>query len=430
MPAYSAQDRAYVDEIFRAPTTFPAVRDEQVRQILRRRIHALEKIHTFKSFHADMVLLEACYKPLRKLWPKGNGSLRHICRKSFQGGDEDFEPKYADLWLYVVQNIRRLDAQGWDDSDDERKPGHSSPPLTREKAAMKRLALAAESRGLVPQRLPTWTKLRIDREDETKGELVAVSSRDFYTVDLRHRCGRPTESQFRHYQGRLSFDNVFGHGSGMRREGVSPSVVASTFVRSLLSYRFELGVQSEECAMPSSVWSSDPSPSQHEHRTSRVSQASRVEHEPHTSHRPSPDCGRGSPRGTTLPPDTSTCTNECSLHRVRTVDSEGALRSERSETLASRCDSTSTAADSDSWSHPYSCNELVDPACPSDATTTKARPGRSRDALHRQQKKRGKEDNGRAAAAQFRVSKRRSIRGGTLRQLGLVKKHFPESYGT
>lgn len=58
---------------------------------LRRRIHKFEKIHTFKSFHADMMLLEACYKPLHRLWPKGNDSLGHICQASFEGDAEDFE---------------------------------------------------------------------------------------------------------------------------------------------------------------------------------------------------------------------------------------------------------------------------------------------------------------------------------------------------
>lgn len=231
MPAYSRQDQMYLDRLFRTSKLFPAVKDVKVRHILRRRVQTLPKILTFKSFHADMVLLEICYKPLRDLWPLGACSLRQICQESFQGCRETFDARYADMWLYCVRNFTSLSETKSQARRSRRKNNLASPRSKNPEIA--KLAAFALSCNLSPQVtfLPNQDESQAGTQDD---QPTPPLSDKVLKLNLRERCGRPTSTAYHEAWRQLSLRTVFGPQQKHVDEYATDFAVARLFVLSLL----------------------------------------------------------------------------------------------------------------------------------------------------------------------------------------------------
>lgn len=230
MPVHSEHDRSHVDRIIKARSAFCAVTNEEVRRALRRRIRSCEKIVTFKTFHADMVMLEICYRPLLHLWrPTKSSSLRRTCQESFQGNAEAFEVEYAELWLYSIRNTSAL-------FEEVTRP--SGPCETgraiRESSAMGRLAFFAESRGLHSPQVELAASCSAERHEQKRNPEVAPLSGESVKVRLQDRCGRPTERDYAKFWRNLSLDRVFGLQGKSTGQYATPFAVARSFVRCLL----------------------------------------------------------------------------------------------------------------------------------------------------------------------------------------------------
>ena len=228
MPAHSVDDVFYIGKQLRLSNIFPTARDERVQSSLLGRIQSCERVLTFKSFHADMVLLEACYHPLRQLWPKDDSSLRQACKSSLKNGGSNFEASYLDIWLYSIRNrprFSRLEDTGLKKVGD--KPASGFP-----EAAVADLAAFAASRDFSSEMIEAMQMKGQHVEHDNSAE-VPILSRAYHEVHLQDRCGRPSKAHFDSFWGQLFSRNVLTECDGPADRYPTPFAVARNFVRCL-----------------------------------------------------------------------------------------------------------------------------------------------------------------------------------------------------
>lgn len=241
MPAHSAHDAFYIEEALRVSTIFPAAHGDQVRRTALDRILACEKVLTFKSFHADMVLLETCYHPLRRLWPKEKGSFRQVCRPSFQHDGGDFEARYVEIWLYIIRNHPKFSIAR--DTGLKKCGGRGTfEHPRRNQAVVAELASFAASCGFRSEMVEvTRAGERHESHDDDNG--IPALSGGYREVCLQDRCGRPPKALFDACWWQLSSKGVFAERSEPVKRHATPYAVARIFVRSLLGFNRPYDVQ-------------------------------------------------------------------------------------------------------------------------------------------------------------------------------------------
>ena len=235
MPACSAYDTLFVDTAMRASTIFPAAKSWRIRQRLLSRILAREKILTFQSFHADMVLLEACYQPLRQLWPQKTTSLRQACRMAFQNPGAQFEASYAEVWLYSIRHHAELLVGG----SERRKARNSQDPsgyLPSGDPAFVGLASYVASLGFRTEAIEVFPGVDVQSEKDRDATPVPALSGGLHEVRLQHRCGFPPRAVFDQWWSQLCSRTVFYPCNETVRGHATPFAVAKTFVQFLLDY--------------------------------------------------------------------------------------------------------------------------------------------------------------------------------------------------
>lgn len=243
MPAHSAHDAFHVEEALRVSTAFPAAHSDRIRRAVLGRILACEKVITFKSFHADMVLLEACYYPLRQLRLEEKGSFRQACRLSFQHDGGNFEARYVDIWLYSIRNYPKFSSV----QDTGLKKGGdrgASEHLTRNQSAVAELASFAASCGFRSETIEVTSagEGHKTHDDDDGDELPALSGGN-REVCLQDRCGRPPKALFEACWWQISSKGVFAERSEPAKRHATPYAVARSFVRSLLGFERPYDVQ-------------------------------------------------------------------------------------------------------------------------------------------------------------------------------------------
>jgi len=244
MPAYSAHDVFRIEEQSQLCNIFPTAHGGQSRDSLLGRIRSCEKILTFKSFHADMVLLEACYDPLRKLWPRSEGSLRQACRSSFQKDGDEFEACYVDIWLHSIRNhpsffsfkdigLRNIGNKG------------ASVLSPNREAAVTELATFAASCGFRSEMIEV---MRTDGNyheynDDAEGSVLSGSDQE---VRLQDRCGRPSKADFDNSWRKLCSKSVLAGWDGPAKRHATTFAVARSFVRCLFKFERSYQVQKSD----------------------------------------------------------------------------------------------------------------------------------------------------------------------------------------
>jgi hypothetical protein len=228
MPAHSAHDVFYIEQQLQLSTIFPTARNERVRSCLLARIQSCERVLTFKSFHADMVLLDACQSPLRQLWPGDEGTLRQACRSSFQDEGGAFDVRYLDIWLYSIRHRPQFSCL----RDDGLKRVGEKTTSRLPEAAIAELATFAASRGFRSE------MIEVMRTGEPYGEQdvideVPVLSGAHHEVRLQDRCGRPSKVLFDSCWGNLSRKSILTEWNGPPDRHATPFAVARSFVKCL-----------------------------------------------------------------------------------------------------------------------------------------------------------------------------------------------------
>lgn len=241
MPAHSAHDAFHVGKHLQLSTIFPTARDERVKNSLLNRIKSCERVLTFKSFHADMVLLEACYHPLRQLWPKDDCNLRQACRSSFHDRGDDFESSYLDVWLYSIRNHPKF---SWLINTGMKKVG-SKAASKFAGGAVAELATFAASRGFSSEMIEVartggWYG---EQSDLIEGPILSGANRE---VRLQDRCGRPSEAFFDSCWGQLTRKNILTGRSGRADRHATPFAVARNFVRCLFELERPFEAQTKD----------------------------------------------------------------------------------------------------------------------------------------------------------------------------------------
>jgi hypothetical protein len=228
MPAHSAHDAFHIEKHLQLSTIFPTACDERVRSSLLGRIKSCERVLTFKSFHADMVLLEACYHPLRQLWPKDDCSLRQACESSFGNRAGNFDARYLDIWLHSIRNrprFARLEETGL-----KRIGGHSTPALPE--AAVADFAAFVASRGFSSEAIEAIRSRGQHIERKNRAD-VPILSGAHHEIRLQDRCGRPAKALFDSHWGQLTRRNVIARYDAPLDRYATPFAVARNFVRCL-----------------------------------------------------------------------------------------------------------------------------------------------------------------------------------------------------
>jgi hypothetical protein len=228
MPAYSAHDVFHIGKQLQLSTIFPTARDERVRSSLLSRIRSCERVLTFKTFHADMVLLEACYDPLRQLWPRDGGDLQQACRSSFQNEGGDFEASYLDIWLYSIKNHPKF---SWLKNAGLKRVGGKAVSEFPE-AAVAELATFAASRGFNSEMIEVMQTGERYEEHNDSAEVPSLSGAH-HEICLRDRCGRPSKALFDTCWGQISPKSVTTKWVGPADRHATPFAVAKNFVRCL-----------------------------------------------------------------------------------------------------------------------------------------------------------------------------------------------------
>lgn len=228
MPAHSAHDAFHIGKQLKLSTIFPTARDERVRSSLLGRIKSCERVLTFKSFHADMVLLEACYHPLRQLWPKDGCNLRQACESSFENKVGNFEARYLDIWLHSIRNrprFARLEETGL-----KRVGGHTTPAFPE--AAVADFAAFVASRGFSSEMVEVLRSRGQHIERKNRAD-VPILSAAHHEIRLQDRCGRPAKALFDSHWGQLTRLNVVARYDAPVDRDATPFAVARNFVRCL-----------------------------------------------------------------------------------------------------------------------------------------------------------------------------------------------------
>ncbi|KAM0714573.1 hypothetical protein Q7P37_009869 [Cladosporium fusiforme] len=241
MPAYSAHDAFHIEEALRVSTAFPAAHSDRIRRAVLGRILACEKVITFKSFHADMVLLEACYYPLRQLRLEEKGSFRQACRLSFQHDGGNFEARYVDIWLYSIRNYPRFSSV--QDTGLKKGGGRgASEHLPRNQSAVAELASFAASCGFRSETIEVASAGEGHETHDDDDELPALSGGN-REVCLQDRCGRPPKALFDACWWQISSKGVFAERSEPAKRHATPYAVVRSLVRSLLGFDRPYDVQ-------------------------------------------------------------------------------------------------------------------------------------------------------------------------------------------
>lgn len=262
MPAHSKNDALYIERSMYASTTFPTVQSETVRNNLLSRILACEKVLTFKSFHADMILLEACYQPLRQLWPQETGSLRQICQASFRRDEREFEGSYVEVWIESIRNYFQLPEKRIVPLKRSRSEhGLECPPY--KEAAVAGLELYAASLGFGPGTIDV-SRTRSAQQEGSDTKWVPALSGGSHEVRLADRCGRPRKALFESCWRQMSLRSVFVNRSEHVTRHATPFAVARTFVRSLLEFEWPRSrLEVESTRHPEVPHSGGPAGTQH-----------------------------------------------------------------------------------------------------------------------------------------------------------------------
>lgn len=230
MPATSSSDSRAICASIRNFEAFPRVRDPSVRLNLEARLLRCERILTFKSFHADMILLRACYQPLRKLFPVARTTLQGACEASFRHNPKYFRTNYIDLWLYVMRNFPFL-------SDDpsagvKKEPdGVQIVKCTESEPEISKLASFAASRGF-------WSydicNKPLKEADGTNPVVVCFPelSRDEPSLRSSNRCSRPRGSDFEQGWKHLSLENIFQDQARTSKKHPTPFAVVRSMAQS------------------------------------------------------------------------------------------------------------------------------------------------------------------------------------------------------
>ena len=220
MPMNSSGDNSAICQMIHDFEAFPRVRSPSVRRKLEYRVLGCERILTLRSFHADMILLEACYRPLRDIFPMKGMSLRKACEASFRLDMQYLEANYIDLWLHTMRN---------QDPANLKKDGRKDARISRLDSEMKDVELAsfAASRGFWSykiRKLLTQTSIQIP-SPRTSANSPQLSC-DEVDIPIDNRCSRPRRSD--HEQGwkNLSLENVFQVRTASTKQYPTPFAVA------------------------------------------------------------------------------------------------------------------------------------------------------------------------------------------------------------
>lgn len=242
MPAHSAHDVFHIGEQLQLSAIFPTARDEGVKSLLLERIQSCERVLTFKSFHADMVLLEGCYNPLRQLWPKSNVTLREACKSSFDdGGGGNFESSYLDVWLYSIRIHPKF---SWPIKAELKKVGSKIASRFAE-VAVAELANFAASRGFSSEMIEVARTGGYygEQNDPIEGPILSGARHE---VRLQDRCGRPSEALFDSCWGQLTRKNILTERDKRADRHATPFAVARNFVRCLFELEQPFEAQTKD----------------------------------------------------------------------------------------------------------------------------------------------------------------------------------------
>ena len=140
MPMNSSCDRSAICQMIHDFEAFPRVRSPHIRRKLESRALGCERILTLRSFHADAILLEACYEPLRDIFPMKGTTLRKACEASFRLDVRYLQASYVELWLQTMRNLDPANLKKNGRKDDRTSHLHSETKYVH-------LASFAASRG-------------------------------------------------------------------------------------------------------------------------------------------------------------------------------------------------------------------------------------------------------------------------------------------
>lgn len=108
MPANSSVDSRTIRKKMADGDAFSGIQDQSIRRDLEARLVKCERILTLKSFHKDMILLNACFQPLRLMFPTCETTLQAACQASFRHDPKYFRTNYIDLLLRVMRKYPYL----------------------------------------------------------------------------------------------------------------------------------------------------------------------------------------------------------------------------------------------------------------------------------------------------------------------------------
>lgn len=239
MPESSAHDSRFIDTKIRNFGIFPHVRNWSIRRKLQARLLRCPRIITIGSFHRDMILLEACYRPLRSLFPTMEITLREDCISSFEHDWRYFEVNYRELWICVISRYPHLSSPV---SKNLKKDRKNKGPTT-DQSVMSQLASFAASRGFTNSEIQRLlghdeVNLGLDALPEVSPKL----SQDEEDLPLQYRCSRPSLSDFEKEWHLLSLENIYELPEQAKKDHPTAYAVARDTVRCFLGLFAPFGI--------------------------------------------------------------------------------------------------------------------------------------------------------------------------------------------
>ncbi|KAK5105716.1 hypothetical protein LTR62_002341 [Meristemomyces frigidus] len=211
MPAYSTCDRDNIGTWMRERTIFPRVVGAKARGDLEARILKCKRITTLSSFSEDTILLELCYTVLSDLlparWARKNCSLREMLQHVFTLEIEKFPANYLQIWLHVMRDFPALSNSR---AGNVRKDKSRSKPMTRavDPEKMAQLGHRASQLGFQTEKISKLADLCSASVDQAVEISRPAYTGDDHSLDPRHRCGRPRETDFSRGRGHLFLEHI------------------------------------------------------------------------------------------------------------------------------------------------------------------------------------------------------------------------------
>ena len=202
MPKHSSCDRSAISQMIHDFEAFPRVHSPSSRRELESRSLHWERILTLKSFQADTILLQACYEPLRDIFPTEGTTLRRTCKDFFQLDLQYFEANYIELWLQTMRSL------AYDELKKNRKK--DKHPSRLRTGANVELASFAAARGFWSNGIKVLLK-QSSREISSQHMNLELRkfSRDQVDIPTSSRCSRPRRCDHEKGWKDLSLENVY-----------------------------------------------------------------------------------------------------------------------------------------------------------------------------------------------------------------------------